>query len=80
MYTLTDYTAAQLRVISGAIAEQIKEKVDKIKYTHSYIPEGDTLRQLTRLDEEEVSILREHHVHVLTALQIVREREMAMSN
>lgn len=79
MYNLTDYNQSSLRIIANALDAAIKDKQRFIEGAEKFIPEP-MLSDVTRRDRREVSVLREHNVHVLTALQIVRDREAVSSN
>lgn len=78
-YNLTDYSLKDLRVIQSAIESKIQELNDQIVAAHKYLPEsihGD----VTRKDNQAMVILKEHNVHLLTAIQIVKERDTVTSN
>lgn len=80
MYQLTDYNQSSLRIISQMVQEKIETLDAHVAKAKEYIPEGPTLDDITRKDKREASVLREFNVHVLTSLQIVKEREQIESN
>lgn len=80
MYQLTDYNQSSLRIISNMIQDRIETLDAHVAKAKEYIPEGAVLDDVTRKDKREASILREFNVHVLTSLQIVKDREQIESN
>lgn len=80
MYNLTDYNASALRIILKPVQERIEYLNEIIAKAKQYIPEGETLDRIVRKDCRELEVLREHSVHLLTALQIVKDRETVLQN
>lgn len=79
MYNLTDYSLSDLRVIQAANEEQIQDIVAQISLYKKYFPVG--IRHIaTAKDRRSLAVLREHNVHLLTAIQIVKDRETVNSN
>lgn len=79
-YNLTDYNSSALRIIHNMTQDKIKELDAHVSKAKEYIPEGEVLNDITRKDRREMSILREFDVHVLTSLQIVKDRETTHAN
>lgn len=78
-YNLLDYPLPALRIISKAIDEKIKALTDQAEGGGQYFDE-QFLSDVTRRDKQELSVLREHQVHLLTAIQVVKDREKVLSN
>lgn len=80
-YNLTDYTLKELRVI-----QQVNQ--DAIEYCEAYINAVDTKvisstqfrNDLKSKETQRLSILREHNVLLLTAIQEVKDRETVNQN
>jgi hypothetical protein len=79
MYNLTDYSLKDLRVIQAAIESKIQDLAEQIRLAHEYIP-LDMHKDITRKDNKAMAILKEHNVHLLTAIQIVKEKETVNAN
>lgn len=92
MYSLTDHTAQELSWMAEANAEKIEELTGIEKEYELAEPLGDSFSIIAnsllpgflssrRIENAaKLKLFREHNVHVLTALQIVRDREKVQSN
>lgn len=80
MYQLTEYSKKELEIISGMCAKEIELTSRCIEKAKQYIPEGEILNDITRKDKEILSVLREHHVHLLSALAMVKDKNLIESN
>lgn len=68
-YLLTDYPEDHLRIFSKTVSNRIDDLV--------WMKEQPVAQPVSiELWDREISALREHHVHLLTALQIVKDREV----
>lgn len=76
---LTDLTARELRIISESIASQIDDLNAQIKAAKKYIPDY-MVESVTQKDRDALPVLREFHVQLLTATQIVKGIETVSSN
>lgn len=79
MYNLTDYNESALRILCEQNAKNIEDVNAFIVGAEKYIPEP-MLSDVTRRDRRRLSVLREHNVHLLTSLQIVKDKETVLSN
>lgn len=79
MYNLTDYSLSDLRVIQAANEEHMNDLADQIKLTFKYF-DGDVCESAIAKIHSKIAVLREHNVHLLTAIQIVKDRETVNSN
>lgn len=76
IYSLTDYSAKELGFLAEANADLIHlhKEMDRTYSTQS--PEMQRLMSGNRKkNAEKLKFFREHNVHLLTALQIVKDRE-----
>lgn len=79
MYTLTDYSAEDLFILSGAIQSQIEDTKGYIEHANKI--ESEEMRAILLKEKTaKLTVLREHHVHLLTAFQIVKDRNQVLSN
>lgn len=80
MCNLTDLTSKELAIISEAIATRIDDLNVQIKFAEKFCPEGPTLERVTEDDRNKLPVLREFHVQLIQAKQVVREREKVTEN
>lgn len=76
---LSDLTSKELRIIGSAIAKQIEDTQAQIDAAYKYIPHPLVI-EVTSKDKTSLSVLREFHVQVLTALDQVRRAETITNN
>lgn len=79
MYSLTDYNLSALRIIQAAISDGIDNAECEIRIAKRYYPES-MHEDLTMPNHRAIAVLREHNVHLLTAISIVKDRETVASN
>lgn len=81
MYNLTEYTPQQLRVMRTAIQDRIDKQREFVKAREAHGPDLiNLLIEDISAAKVELETLFEMRVHVITALQIVKDREQVVSN
>lgn len=78
-YPLTEFTLKELRVLSEAITLRIEDKQIDINRTNKMWP-SSVKRNLLSKFEDGLPELREMHVRVLTAIDIVKQKETTNAN
>lgn len=73
---LTDYDLTSLRVIQAATESKIQEIAEQIRCVEKHINEP-MRSDITVRDKHDMAILREHNVHLLNAIQVVKDRQDA---
>lgn len=76
MYNLTDYTEFQLRILSAVMVSEMQAINTLLSIAKTYLPEGEIYNDVTRRDAEKLAVIREHHVHILSALAMVKDRNL----
>lgn len=79
MYNLTDYSLSDLRIIQAANEEQIDSLKAQIKLISEHLHYSVGI-EVTAKYNRKIAVLTEHNVHLLTAIQIVKDRETVNSN
>lgn len=79
MYNLTDYSLSSLRIIQAANEVIINDLVDQISLTEKYF-DGDLCAKVVGEINKKIVVLKEHNVHLLTAISVVKDRETVNSN
>lgn len=74
MYLLTDYSEEELRLMSTALSELLKNKEHILEYSSGMMPYTAVNNM-----RKDTSLIREMNVRALTALQIVRDRNLVMN-
>ncbi len=81
MYNLTDFTLKELRMLSVAVSNEIKDKTDMIDVINLNLRHSESVKSdLIRNASHGLSELREMNVRILTSIDIVKNRESVQSN
>lgn len=79
MYNLTDYSLSDLRIIQAVIEDRIAELEAFITLSEKHLA-GDLRDSLVLKYGRAITVLKEHNVHLLTAIAMVKQNETVNSN
>lgn len=81
MFPLTDFSLSELRILSKMIDKKIKKINAFTNHLIEILPEGgETYNNIMERNSKDLPELREMHVRVLSAIEIVKQRETIQAN
>jgi len=81
MYKLENFSLSELRILNKLIDTRINTVNSFTRHLLELMPEAsDTRNELMRRNNDELPELREMNVRILTAIEMVKQRETIISN